>query len=195
MSLSTMRHVWAAMVSGLVFGMGASPAPAQCEWDKLISDDGESGDKFGASVSISGEYAIVGARFADAEQFGPVNAGAAYVFKRDGGSWSLEQRLAADDDAYDDRFGGSVSISGDYAIVGVEFDDDAGLTSGSAYIFRREGDTWVKDKKLTAEGHAAEFDHFGASVAIDGEYAVVGAPYDDDTENNSGSVFVFKRTG
>ncbi|MHC4698452.1 MAG: hypothetical protein ACYTFA_17095, partial [Planctomycetota bacterium] len=187
----SVRHAWTVAVLGALLAAGAGPALAQCEWDKLSPDGGAAGDRFGASVSVSGEYAIIGAREADSQ------AGAAYIFKHDGVDWVQQTpTLTASDRLPGDEFGGSVSISGDCAIVGAEYDDDPviELTTGAAYIFCRNGDTWV-EQKLTA-WDMAEFDHFGASVAIDGDYAVVGATYDDDNSvNNSGSAYVFKWTG
>ncbi len=77
-------------------------------------------------------------------------------------------KLTASDGAADDRFGLSVSIDGELAIVGARRDDDAGTSSGSAYIFQRNGASWTEEAKLTASD-AAEADVFGFSVSIDGE--------------------------
>jgi len=63
------------------------------------------------------------------------NSGSAYIFKRSGTSWAEEAKLTASDGDDADYFGSSVSISGDYAIVGAYWDDDNGTNSGSAYIF------------------------------------------------------------
>ena len=69
-----------------------------------------------------------------------------------------------------------------------------GRDSGSAYIFECEGESWTQRAKLTALD-AAYDDYFGTSVAIDGDYAIVGAPDDDDNGRESGSVYIFKRIG
>ncbi len=191
MSTHSVRHAWTVMVIGTLLAAGAGSVLAQCEWDKLEPGGGSSGDRFGTSVSVSGEYAIIGAREADADR------GEAYIYQYDGVGWVQQApTLVAGDRLAGDEFGGSVSISGDCAIVGAEFDDDpvVGMTTGSAYIFCRNGDTWEEEQKLTA-WDIAEFDHFGVSVAIDGDYAVVGATYDDDSAGASGSAYVFKWTG
>jgi len=133
--------------------------------------------RVGRSVSISGHYAILGG--------GSTNT--AYIFKRDGANWELQQRLIASDHAAGDYFGCSVSISGDYVIIGAAYDDDKGDDSGSAYIFRRSGATWQSLQKLTVLDGAAN-DLFGGEVAIDGDYAVVGA-IDND---HNGSAYIFK---
>ncbi len=111
---------------------------------KLVASDRAESDNFGVSVSISGDYAIVGANGEDedASENNYLNgAGSAYIFKRNGINWSQEAKLVASDRAYGDEFGGSVSISGDYAIVGAyaENEDASGnntlSSAGSAYIF------------------------------------------------------------
>ena len=97
------------------------------EIQKLIALDHAGGDYFGCSVSISGDYAVIGAYGVD------LGRGSAYVFKRSGTSWSQEAKLAASDGEASDLFGCSVSVSGDYAVIGAIYDDD----TGSAYIFNK----------------------------------------------------------
>ncbi len=97
---------------------------------KLIASDPEDNDNFGRSVSISGDYAIVGSHLDDINTT-HTDRGSAYIFERT--SWN-EVKLIASDAAADDTFGVSVSIDGDYAIVGASGNDD-GDNSGSAYIF------------------------------------------------------------
>ena len=87
----------------------------------------------GASVSLSGDYAIVGAYY---EGEGGVDAGAAYIFKRSGTTWSQQVKILANDKQANDLFGNSVALSGDYAIVGAVYEDEGGAAAGAAYIFR-----------------------------------------------------------
>lgn len=113
----------------------AGPASAGIVWvqkAKLIASDGAAYDYFGSSVSISGDYAIVGAVHDD-DKGG--SSGSAYIFKRDGESWTHHVKLTASDGAAGDGFGICVSISNDEIIVGAHGDDDRGDASGSAYIF------------------------------------------------------------
>jgi hypothetical protein len=159
---------------------------------KLLASDGAAYDNFGKSVSISGDYAIVGAYFDDDKGY---NSGSAYIFLRSGTSWSQQAKLTALDGAVRDYFGISVSISGDYAIVGAHSDDDNGVDSGSAYIFKQDGTTWSQQAKLTAPDGTA-YDWFGYCVSISGDYAIVGAFYDDvNVMVDSGSAYVFLRSG
>lgn len=162
------------------------------EQEKLTANDANAGDQFGYSVAIDGDHAIVGARHDD---FGSeTNSGSSYIFKRSGGDWSQQVKLTASDAAINDLFGLSVDIDGDYAIVGAYSNNDAGTDSGSAYIFRHLENSWTEQIKLTASD-ASSGDNFGFSVAIDGSYAVVGAPGNDDVGSNSGSSYVFVRSG
>ena len=104
------------------------------------------------------------------------------------------QKLLADDGAASDWFGasGSVSVSGDTAVIGAVGDDDKGSGSGSAYVFMRAADgAWSQQAKLTADD-GAEGDWFGHSAAVDGDTAVIGAVRDNDGDF-SGSAYVFVR--
>jgi hypothetical protein len=157
---------------------------------KLTASDAALGDQFGFRVSISGDYAIIGASGNDDNG---TDSGSAYVFARTGSTWIQQSKLTASDAASLDRFGNSVAISGDYAIVGAEFNDDNGSSSGSAYVFMRIGTTWTEQAKLTASD-AAGGDTFGR-VAIDGDTAIVGAYRSDDNGSESGSAYVYTRTG
>ncbi len=116
----------------LVIGMMVGPAGAATwtEHTKLLAGDGAADDEFGESVSLSGDLAIVGAG-------GDDDNGSAYIFGQDVGgadNWGQVAKLKASDGAGEDKFGCSVSLSGDLAVVGAHLDDDNGLDSGAAYI-------------------------------------------------------------
>jgi hypothetical protein len=158
------------------------------EIQKLTASDAASEDAFGTSVSISGNYAIIGA---EGDNDAGLYTGSAYIFNRDGsGSWSQATKLTNPDGAAYDNFGHSVSISGDYAIVGVQGDDDTDSDTGSAYIFKNDGSgSWGAVQKLTASD-AGWGDHFGTSVSISGDSAIVGAHH-----NDGGAAYIFKNDG
>lgn len=105
-----------------------------------------------------------------------------------------EQKLLPSDGSANDRFGSSVDVYNDYVVVGAQFDDDNGTDSGTAYVFERSGGTWVQQAKLTPSDGVAG-DYFGTFVSISGDYIVVSAWGDDDNGNNSGSAYVFVRSG
>jgi len=162
------------------------------EQQKLIASDAGANDNFGSSVSISGNYAVVGAW---PEDEGGSDAGAVYIFVRTGTSWSQQYKLIASDSQSNDNFGWSVDIDGDYVVIGAKNGDSNVIDSGSAYIFKRDGTTWSQQAKLTASDAAAT-DRFGWSVSISGNYAIVGAYNNDDNNaSSSGSAYIFKRSG
>jgi predicted amidohydrolase len=154
---------------------------------KLGASDGNSGDYFGGSVAVSGDYAVIGAPYHDANGD---NSGAAYVFNHAGSIWSQFQKLVPSDGNAGDYFGCSVSVHDDRLIAGAYGDDDAASHSGSAYVFRRSEGAWSQQAKLTASD-AAEDDFLGSSVAISAAYAIVGAYQDDDRGENAGAAYVF----
>ncbi|MCD4825169.1 MAG: FG-GAP repeat protein [Phycisphaerae bacterium] len=161
---------------------------------KLTASDAAAGDQFGYAVNISGAYAISGAY---SNNDAGSNSGSAYIFYKDQGganTWGQQVKLTASDAAADDHFGYSIAISEDYAVAGAYRDDDNGDNSGSAYIFKRDGDQWTQIAKLTASDGAAG-DGFGHSVAIDGDKIIVGTYYDDDNGDNSGSAYIFELIG
>ena len=126
---------------------------------------------------------------------GGANAGSAYVFVRNGTSWSEQAHLFASDGASGDNFGVSIAISGDTIVVGAIFDDTAGGTNaGSAYVFVRSGTSWTEQAHLFASD-AAGNDRFGSSVAISGDTIVVGAHFDTTAAGAVGSAHVFVRSG
>ncbi|MGD8413889.1 MAG: hypothetical protein PVF33_06640, partial [Candidatus Latescibacterota bacterium] len=170
------------------------------ETQKLLASDGESYDYFGECVSISGDRVVVGAR-GDS-----LLTGAAYIYERNlddtwgqPGTGDETQKLLASDGEYNDVFGEAVSISGDWIIIGAKGDADEGTFTGSAYIFERNPDgTWGQPgtghetQKLLASD-AAAYEKFGWCVAISGERAIIGAPYDGAQGDFSGSAYIFER--
>jgi hypothetical protein len=158
------------------------------EAGKLHANDAAEEDHFGSSVAISGDKIVVGASLDD--DLGE-NSGSAYVFRKEDTTWVQEAKLLASDGEVDDRFE-EVAISGDYIIVGAWGDKDQGDLTGAAYIFRNEGTTWIQETKLTASD-AAGGDQFGLDVSISGDRAIIGAYGNDDSGENSGSAYVFRK--
>jgi hypothetical protein len=152
---------------------------------KLTAQGGAPPDQFGFSVAISGETIVVGANQADGSK------GSVCVFARDGGSWTQQTKLNANDGEEGDRFGNSVAIRDETIVVGAYADADHGSNSGAAYVFVGSGRHWFQQSKLMAQDGAAN-DQFGTSVAISGETIVVGAWGDDGAK---GSAYLFERRG
>jgi hypothetical protein len=161
---------------------------------KLTANDGATLDGFGVRVALSGDTLMVSAYIDDIGE--NADQGSVYVFKRNGGTWTQQQKLTANDGMANDLFGVSLALSNDTLVVGV-FGADIGGNSaqGAAYVFTRNGATWTQQQKLTAnDGEASDI--FGIAVAVSGDTMVVGAHLDDNGANmNQGSAYVFTRSG
>ncbi len=160
----------------------------------LFASDGTVSDGFGISAALAGDTALVGASGDDTA--GGSSAGSAYVFVRSGTTWTEQAHLFASDGAVDDRFGCSVALAGDTALVGACEDDTAGgSNAGSAYAFVRNGTTWTEQAHLFASDGAAG-DNFGVSVALASDTALVGADLDTTAAGaGAGSAYLFVRSG
>lgn len=178
---------------------------------KKVAPDRASADHFGYSVAISGDRAIVGTyqkTFDDGDTL-MSNAGQVYFFHKDQGSvngWGWVATLTAPDVGDGDRFGYSVDLHGDYAIVGApREDEDASfantlISDGAAYIYKYDAvqKQWTLLHKVVANDRASG-DNFGHSVGITDEYAVVGALDEDHDANgaqfisSAGSAYIFKQ--
>jgi hypothetical protein len=156
---------------------------------RIAASDGAANDRFGQAVAISGDCAIVGAYGNDANGS---NSGAAYIFRRNADEWIQETKITAGDSAGGDLFGLSVSINNNYAIVSSIGDSEDGSYSGSAYIFRNENNEWIEESKIMASDGAA-YNRFSQSVAINDDYAFVGASNGDGFSDNIGVVYIFTR--
>jgi len=161
---------------------------------ELILSDGAAGDWFGGKLALSGETAVIGARFHDVD--GKSNQGAAWVFVRAAGVWTLQAELTASDGAADDWFGESSAVSGDTAMVGATGHDLEGRNEqGAAYVFTRSAGIWTQQAKLTASDGAAG-DWFGIATALSGDGALVGArAHDVAGRSDQGAAYVFVRSG
>jgi MYXO-CTERM domain-containing protein len=149
---------------------------------KLVASDGATNDRFGHSVSVSGDTAVVGA---DGKSS---STGAAYVFARSGSTWTPQAKLVASDGSLNDTFGSSISVSGDTTVVGAS---GKSSSTGAAYVFVRSGSAWSQQAKLLASDGAA-VDYFAYSVSVSGDTAVAGAPY---AGSYYGAAYVFVRSG
>jgi hypothetical protein len=160
-------------------------------WDwtqtQKITYTGARFDVFGCDVAIDGNTALVGAPGYDHWN------GSVYVYTRTGATWTQQQKLIPSDSGVYDCFGVRVALDGNTAIIGAD-DEASGDNSGAAYVFTCTGTTWTEQQKLTPSDGAA-LDYF-CNVALVGDTAIIGAPGDDNVNgNDSGSVYVFTRTG
>jgi len=166
---------------------------------RLQADDAGPGDVFG-TVAITPDAGTVLVGAAGDNNSGGSDAGSAYVFIRNGATWTQQARIQAADGGAGDNFGFSVALGagGNTALVGAHRDDHAaGVDAGSAYVFTRSGTTWTQQQRLQA-GDARPDDFFGGRVAlsVDGNVALVTAHRADDGERSlAGAAYVFTRSG
>jgi hypothetical protein len=145
------------------------------------------GHHFGKAVAIQGDYCLIGSGYTAQD-----DQGSAYMFQKTASGWIQQVKLTASDAATDRHFGGSVAVYGNYAVVGTE---PIGNTTGGAYVFVRNGNTWTEQVKLTAPD-GVQGDYFGKAVAITNDMIFVGAPGKDTPfYTNIGAVYIYKRVG
>lgn len=148
---------------------------------EILTADSQDIEKFGLSVAIEKNMAIVGA------------VGQAFIFSRSGeNDWTQQAALSISDEEAPEDFGKAVAIDGEYALVGAPSIGSYYSKPGTAYLFQQsETDDWSQIKQFIPFNSHAD-DQFGASVAIEGDYAVVGAP--EFGEYSDGSVFIYYRS-
>jgi hypothetical protein len=143
---------------------------------------------FGVNVAVDGDYIVVGATQVSIPSS---DKGSAYVFKRSGSSWNQTAMLTASDGEIEDHFGYAVDIKGGYIVIGAYRDNDYGAASGSVYIFKQEGESWIEQLKLHGSDESSGYE-FGIDVAIDGNHVLVGAFH---AISYRGVAYLFKKTG
>lgn len=152
---------------------GAARAQTLCDLNapaELLAFDAELAHRFGESIDVEGGMLLVGAP--GATDWG-TQSGAVYAYQNTGGGWQLVQKIVANDGVPFDRFGASVSISGDYALVGAPGRDDNGPDSGTVYVLHRSASgVWAQIDRIDApESIGAQA--FGSVIDLDGPQAVV----------------------
>ena len=193
---------WSVAINGNTLVVGAPSPPGSAHvfnrdgdtWTEILppltTANAAAGSFFGSAVATDGDTVVVGAP----SLIDPV-LGSAHVFNRDGDTWAeVLPPLTMANAAAGNFFGGSVAIDGDTAVVGAPpflypFTLPNGSTlPGSAHVFMRGQDaTWEENSALTSDVSG-----FGASIALSGKTAVVGAPFDEYEGEIAGSVYVYR---
>ncbi len=161
---------------------------------QLLANNAAINDRFGISVSLDINQALIGA-------FGHAGKGAAYVFDMTlvGAveTWSLSNQIDDSTGLVNDSFGYSVSLDNKRALIGANANDLAANTAGAAFIYdyNTSSSSWVKSKTLTA-GDAANFDKFGTAVDLSGNIAIVSAPRKLSSSSvNNGKIYMYRKSG
>ena len=146
------------------------------------------GSKFGKSMNRSGEYLLVGAP--DANGTGTLQ-GEAFIYKQssDGLTWDFLQKLVASPIEDNSKFGYSLAIDGNKAVVGAYLYPDAGNPSGALFTFKLVNNVWVF-KSLIRSSDLASGDKFGWAVDLNGNNLIVSALRSGSM--GIGSVYFFK---
>ncbi len=160
-----------------------NPGAGDFAWSVSISRVGQRG---------SADYVLVGA---PQDNAAGSKSGSAYIYARSGKNWKQQAKLIAGDGAAGDGFGNAVSIYGTTAVVGAPKDDDDGSNSGSAYVFVRDGISWMQQSKLVPQ-NVGKSSGFGEAVLIVEDTVIVGAPGHTHGETRfAGAVYVYVRAG
>jgi len=169
----------------------------------LSIDAAATGDRFGTSVDVEGDWAVVGAPWED-DGAANNNRGAAYILRRDASpvnSWSIVKKINLANGVTQDVFGESVAIDVNGNGVPTVVVGARGRTgnTGAAYIYSQNqggANVWGLVASLAA-GNGATGDAFGTSVDIDGDIVVVGAPGEDSEDaplrTNNGAFYIFRQ--
>ncbi len=190
--VSNVRWILRSLVLLACLSLALPIMAAWTQKQKITSTPRGVGAQHGNAVAISGNTMVVGARH---DSTTASQAGAAFVYVLNGGVWTQQAVLLANDGALADKFGHSVAISEDTIVVGSYNDDSPLSNGGSAYVFVRNGTTWSFQQKLTASDGTAD-DEFGNAVGIEAEFIAVGSHFADRPGTSSaGSVYLFRRTG
>jgi hypothetical protein len=169
--------------------------PIVVEEARLEGDTPAAGGDFAWSgMAAWGDLLVVGARREDAVSI-PA-AGAAYVFVRDGLTWTQTARVTASTPQALAAFGSSVAIEGDRMVVGAHLENGpVAQDQGAAYVFVRSGSAWTEEARLTANDPQANAE-FGISVAIQGDTIIVGTwGANGINASHEGAAYVFDRIG
>lgn len=146
---------------------------------RLTAADGRSNDFFGSDVFVDGDTIIIGAPFFQDEN---LRKGSAYVFARNGGTWSIQAKLVAGDGIPGDGFGEAVAVKNNTAIVGSR--------RNAVYLFKRDEAKWVQEQKLASEIASS----FGNAIALNPDTVIIGAPGRGSADvSGPGSVYIYTR--
>jgi len=151
---------------------------------KLLASDGKNDDYFGFSVAIYKDIAVIGA-YKDNDP--ELMSGSVYVFMIQDDSWVEKAKLKASDVSEMGYFGYDVDIYQDLIVVGSRKNNDNSPEPGAAYIFRNNNNSW-KQESIIKANDSSEFDFFGSSVSIFGNYILVGSV---NSNNKAGAAYVF----
>ena len=147
--------------------------------------------EFGWSIALRGDTLVVGSPGDDRDR---VDAGAVFLFTRDGSLWSAGQRLVPNTPQPAAWFGSGVALDGERLAVGATGETTSSFTSGAAYVFERSGSGFAQRARVVASNPGIA-DFFGETVGLAGDTLVVGAFGASTSQGSSGAIYVYERAG
>jgi len=170
------------LMAGAAYFFYNDPAEGWQISQKVVAPDREANDFYGSSVALAGEVAVIGAASKDDPIKNQKSSGVAYVYVRINGTWKIHQTLRASDSEDEALFGYSVSIQGEYIIIGAPYEDkdesgsDAMPDAGAIYVYHRDNSGYFSEvQKITASNRQASA-LFGSSISLFNTHMAVGAP-------------------
>ena len=160
------------------------------EFNTIIPEDLGQYNQFGKSLEMDSTLLAIGSIYDDENS---INAGSVYIYRLIDGSWVFNDKIFASDGIANDNFGLSLSLNNNWISIG-SIDDDNGIDSGSLYLFESENGIFIEKAKLSSSD-GNPYDEFSSSLSLKSDFLVVGAKFDDDNGNNSGSAYFYKYKG
>ncbi len=192
-----MLSLWTPATLGFQVGIGnparvkGNPNCVAVGERKIKPADLAQKDIYGAAMAVDGNVALVASEWDDDKG---KDSGAVFVYRCNGRQWIEEQKLIPSDGQAGDNFGRSLELDGNLAVVGTHWDDDRGAQSGSVYVWRYNGNSWIQEQKLLASDGQAD-DRLGNSVSVDGDVVVAGAWKEDAGGKDAGAAYVYRFNG
>ena len=165
------------------------------ETQQLFNSNGNNRDRFGYSLALDGDQLLVGVPYDDSSD---EDGGAVYNYVFNDGIWTFGEVIYSTDIKADEKFGLSVSLYGDYAVIGTgsEERDDLGqyINNGQVYIQKHDGEKWHAYQTISSEA-VNDYDDFGYKVSIAGDQIVVTSPNNADATGRYGAIYFYQLIG
>ena len=173
----------------------AEPREAITAGFPLIPSAPAEGDEYGWSAVVDDDIIAVGAPYHDDVAD---DAGAVFIFERNGDEWVEAAKLLPPFGEADGWFGRWLALDDGRLLIGAPYEDvtpatggDPIIDTGAAYIYERLGGEWRRTATLLPEPLVPGAS-FGWSVAIDGDRLAVSAWADIVDEEQAGAVYVYR---
>ena len=157
---------------------------------KILPSDGNEFDLFGNSIDQSDNILAIGSFYSDSD-FN--NSGSVYIYTKNDNFFEFSLKIQAYDASLNDKFGQMVTVYENWVAVG-SLNNDNGINSGSIYIYNILNEEINASQKITASD-GNEYDEYSISASLNNHKLVVGAHFDDDLGDDSGSIYLYTYRG